>query len=209
MRHLMAISLPVLCWLLISSSFAVGVVIELADASQHWLLEGQNVTSILLSVSCLTLFLIYRWCYDSTGRAQSMAAPQGLTAAYALLAAVSALILQGVIDQESGVAFVSSATQTQLSLPLVLALTTVVPISEELAFRGWLVDRVQTSHGSTTAALASSTLFSLLHLPTSSHDAVVYFLVGLVLAILFVRTRRLWACVLVHAILNVHGITGR
>lgn len=85
---------------------------------------------------------------------------------------------------------------------LVFCLLAVVaaPLVEELLFRGLLLRWIQGRWGTTVAVLVSSVLFGLWHgnLAASLPLAVV----GVVLALLYVRTGNLWAAIWLHAGFN-------
>ena len=78
-----------------------------------------------------------------------------------------------------------------------------VGFGEELVFRGFLQARMESHWGAYTAVIASAFTFSIMH---SGYSSVPYlffvFFVGLILAILFLRTRSLVFVALIHGVLN-------
>ncbi len=76
----------------------------------------------------------------------------------------------------------------------------VAPVVEELLFRGALFRRWRLRFGPVAAALASSVVFGSLH-STPIDNAVR----GLVMVLLYVRTKSLWAPIAAHAITNGIG----
>ena len=76
----------------------------------------------------------------------------------------------------------------------------VAPIGEELLFRGMILRGLLANYGVPKAILGSSLLFAAVHL--NPWQAVPTFFVGVLLAWLFVRTRSLPLCILVHALWN-------
>lgn len=78
----------------------------------------------------------------------------------------------------------------------VLLVSLVAPLSEEMFFRGFLYGGLASRHAPWRAALLSALLFALFHL--DPRTALPIFLLGLLLAGLYGRTRTLWAPVFVH-----------
>ncbi len=77
-----------------------------------------------------------------------------------------------------------------------LLVSLVAPLSEEMFFRGFLYGGLSSRHGLWRAALFSSLLFALFHM--DPRTLLPVFLLGLLLAGLYVRRRTLWAPVFVH-----------
>lgn len=82
-------------------------------------------------------------------------------------------------------------------LEVVVLTVLVAPIVEELFFRGFLLHRWARRWGTATAVVASSALFAVLH-----GEWIGHFLFGIVMAALYLRTRRLWMPIAAHAINN-------
>ncbi len=75
----------------------------------------------------------------------------------------------------------------------------VAPAVEELIFRGVLLQRWATKWGMRPALVASSVLFGLLH--TNNPAGLMLF--GLVMGLLYVRTRSLWVPIVCHGLNNL------
>jgi membrane protease YdiL (CAAX protease family) len=88
-------------------------------------------------------------------------------------------------------------TPGQLLLLLVVG-GMIAPIAEEVFFRGILMQRWARRWGTLTGVLASSALFALLH-----QEWLGRFAAGVLLSALYLRTRRLWAPIVAHALTNV------
>jgi membrane protease YdiL (CAAX protease family) len=81
-----------------------------------------------------------------------------------------------------------------------LALVLVAPVTEELLFRGWLLQDLKDQYGDARALVWSSALFGLVHVEAS---AVVYAaLGGLVLGAVALRTKSTLASIAMHAGVN-------
>lgn len=89
-------------------------------------------------------------------------------------------------------------------LLLLLLLAVVAPLVEETIFRGLLFQLMAARWGTAPAIVGSAAAFALAHFIPLLLPAL--FLVGLVLAVVFARTRSLWCTVVLHGVHN--GIVG-
>jgi uncharacterized protein len=86
---------------------------------------------------------------------------------------------------------------------LAIVMVFLVGLTEELVFRGFLMGSLEKHWGVYLAAFTSALIFSIMHSGYSSVPYLLYvFLVGLLLAVLFLRTRSLMFVVLIHGTLN-------
>jgi membrane protease YdiL (CAAX protease family) len=125
----------------------------------------------------------------------SVAVAGGLCAAGAVLGA-AALVTRFVPLGEGAPGAVTP--------PEGLVLMTLVPIAEELYFRGLLLDHLRRSAGAAMAVLLTSGLFALLHLPYDQHIPMAGLSVALCVVTLLTRSL-LWA-VLIHAAWNAKAV---
>lgn len=93
----------------------------------------------------------------------------------------------------------------QISLPILIICLAIIPaIAEELAFRGAVLTMLRRRMSTGGAIALSSLLFGLVHgsafrlLPTAA--------LGVVLAVLAIRTRSIWPGVIAHALTNATAI---
>jgi membrane protease YdiL (CAAX protease family) len=83
-------------------------------------------------------------------------------------------------------------------LPAILA----VPLVEEFIFRALLQERVSRVMHPALALLYSSLVFTGAHLPISITHAVGLFVFSVLIGVIWMSTRSLWACALAHAVFN-------
>lgn len=118
------------------------------------------------------------------------------TIGYSLLPIISAL----------GLPFNNVRTE---DLPPLLDWTSIVTaaVSEELLYRGYLIERITALTGSTgTAAFFSWTFFSAMHLPLWGMQGVLNAAVfGAVITSFYLWRRNLSACMLTHALFDAAG----
>lgn len=94
-----------------------------------------------------------------------------------------------------------------LSLVNLVALAVVmvflVGLTEELVFRGFLMGSLDHHWGAYLAVVVSALIFSIMHSGYSSVVYLVYvFFIGLMLAVLYLKTRSLMFVILIHGSLN-------
>lgn len=90
-------------------------------------------------------------------------------------------------------------TQSNVVLFALLAML-VAPLAEETFFRGFVFAGLSKRYGFWWGAIISAGLFAVAH--ASIAALIPIFLVGLLLAWLYARTRSLWPCMAVHAMYN-------
>jgi membrane protease YdiL (CAAX protease family) len=95
-------------------------------------------------------------------------------------------------------------------IPFVSALLTVAvlaPFSEELFFRGAVLNAWEREYGTSRAIIGSALLFALVHIVGGTPLAVAQvFLLGLVLGVLYVRTRSLPVVMGLHGAFNLASV---
>jgi sodium transport system permease protein len=84
--------------------------------------------------------------------------------------------------------------------PFFLVFVIVIPICEEVAFRGFVLGGLQRRFKPWKAIVLSAFLFALYHM--NVFQFVPAFLMGVVLGLLAVRSRSIWPGVLLHAVYN-------
>lgn len=82
---------------------------------------------------------------------------------------------------------------------LFFALGIVAPISEELIFRGIILQGLE-KKGTKNAALISALMFMIMHL--SLHQTIYQFLLGIIMALIVIYTNSIFASIFVHFINN-------
>ncbi|MDR7520410.1 MAG: CPBP family intramembrane glutamic endopeptidase [Armatimonadota bacterium] len=98
----------------------------------------------------------------------------------------------------------SNLTSTPSLVWLLVLLAVVVPIGEEVFFRGFVYGGLRARWGITVAVLASAGFFAVVH--RQLVHGVLIFLLGVVLALLYERTRSLVPAVVTHALTNILAV---
>jgi uncharacterized protein len=90
-----------------------------------------------------------------------------------------------------------TSTSWLYQILLSFVLIVVAPVTEELVFRGVLLQRWAVKWGTRSGLIVSSLLFGLLHL-----NVVGLSMFGLVMGLLYLKTRTLWIPIACHALNN-------
>lgn len=106
---------------------------------------------------------------------------------------------QPVENPQVGVLFPESMTAAQAAVMVVLV-AGVVPLVEELVFRGVLLDALRERAGPRVALVGSSLLFGLMHVEPSIVVATA--LLGGALGVMRLRSESIWPAVALHAANN-------
>jgi ABC-2 type transport system permease protein len=130
---------------------------------------------------------------DGMRRALLWGAGAGVAAALAGVAYVVIISAMGLLARPERAADVTTR--------MVLAVVTVAaaPVFEEFIFRGLIFGGLRRSFGPATATLASAAIFAIVHPPLS---VIPVFVMGVVAALIYERTRMLAAPMIVHAVYN-------
>jgi uncharacterized protein len=135
----------------------------------------------------------------------------GLTIAALIFSVASMLVFLGLISYifpnfvEQTLIFISKNKSLSVSsgdnllyrILTFLTLVVVAPISEELIFRGLILNRWAQKWNLPRSVIATSLLFGFLHI-----NPIGISMLGLLLALLYLKTKTLWAPIAVHSMNN-------
>lgn len=105
------------------------------------------------------------------------------------------------VFSDDGIALDGSLSSATLFVANIVALVLVAPIFEELIFRGFIFQRWAHKWGGRKGAILAALLFAVLHF-----DILGAFFFGLVMSILYIKTRTLLVPMLAHAINNASAV---
>lgn len=145
----------------------------------------------------------------------------GFGVAFALLIAAlvvswgvsSAVGLDPSADESTNTQIITDAADSAALWIVLVSAVVLAPIVEELFFRGLCLRAIERRFGTTAAVLGSTFLFTLPHFanPSLTGTAVLFSVigsVGLLLALVVVKTGRLGPAVIAHALFNAVGVVG-
>jgi len=89
------------------------------------------------------------------------------------------------------------------SIPSAFIIITIQPISEEIFFRGFLLEKIDSVAGGIIAIFATAILFGLAHMGYGGYYPVVFpILLGLILGTVVIKTKNLCSSIIAHIIFN-------
>ncbi|WP_291579730.1 CPBP family intramembrane glutamic endopeptidase [Clostridium sp. UBA6640] len=140
------------------------------------ILSNTTITGILLAIGCFVLFfLLLDNCLDPIFESIFPASEQ----AY----------------QES--------IQTLIKSPItsLLQVCIIAPVIEEILMRGFILDGLKDTYGVRVALIVSAILFALLHF--NMVQTLSAFVCGLILGLLYLKTKSILCCIIAHCGYNV------
>ena len=94
------------------------------------------------------------------------------------------------------------------SLPSIFFIVIFQPIGEEIFFRGFLLEKINSMVGRETAIVVTSVLFGIAHLTYGNiYPAIMTGILGLILAYMVVKTKNLTTAIVAHIFFNVTSVT--
>ena len=98
--------------------------------------------------------------------------------------------------------------QLLFSLPSLYVLVTLQPFCEEFFFRGFLLEKIKKIGGAPIAIASTSVLFGISHLSYSyAYTAIVAVLLGVLLALVVLKTKHLFSAIFAHVVINIASLT--
>lgn len=89
------------------------------------------------------------------------------------------------------------------SLPSMFLLITFQPIAEEIFFRGFLLEKIDSITGKKMAILVTAVLFGLAHMSYGRlYPVVIPMAMGIILGFIVVKTKNLYSAIIAHIIFN-------
>ncbi len=134
---------------------------------------------------------------------------------WAVISIVIAFVIISVIGgvlQFLGFDLTDSSNIPQLesyfTIPSILILIIIQPVGEEIFFRGFLLDKIDDLFGKTTAIICTSLLFGIAHLSFGNvYPAILTSIIGLILALLVIKTNNLYSSIFAHVFFNIISFT--
>ena len=99
------------------------------------------------------------------------------------------------------------------AIPLLIAELAIAALGEEIAWRGFFLNKLSKSLPFATALLITAGLFSICHFSTGSASVVLYDLLFIIInavfyGIIYKKTNNILVCTLSHFLANLYGVFG-
>jgi len=130
---------------------------------------------------------------------------------YGLLAAIGiyaisfvfVIVLQSTGYEVEDLSNIPDLTR-MFSPPILIFLVAIMPVAEEVFFRGFLLEKIESFAGSSVAIIVTSFLFGIAHASYGKIFPIILpILMGILLAYIVIKTRNLYASIIAHVIYNV------
>jgi membrane protease YdiL (CAAX protease family) len=98
--------------------------------------------------------------------------------------------------------------QQLFSVPSLYLLVTIQPFCEEFFFRGFLLEKITKISNPTIAVVLTAVLFGISHLTyTYIYTAIIAVALGLLFALIILKTKNLYSTIFAHTIINIVSLT--
>ncbi|MBR5773999.1 MAG: CPBP family intramembrane metalloprotease [Clostridia bacterium] len=180
--------------------------------SMLWRMISDNYGILHVAEKALTLgavlpiFLIHRKYLPRVEKCSArtvVLSAMFVAGAFAIIGALQSLVFELLLIRDMAW---EETQEIIISMPFVFKIVSTVilaPIVEEIMFRGIIVNRLMSRFPIWIAVAVSSALFGLVHL--NLYQGVFAGLGGVALALIYIKTRSLWACIFAHAANNLYA----
>ncbi len=120
---------------------------------------------------------------------------------YYVLSLFNPSLVEALLNQKTFYSGSETFSPVLYNILIVFTFLVVAPVTEEFLFRGILLHRWTTKWGVTPALIISSILFGLLHA-----NIIGLFVFGLMMALLYIKTRTLIVPIICHSLNNLAAI---
>ena len=209
---------PVVTYLLITSlAFLVPVVPGEVDT----LLPMIDFSNAMILNSLAAIILIFTWvgviCISKTSEKKEPIKMAALVSTelkdYIFIAwlAISlgtclsiAVSIFGISAEDEAFKQVSELIESQPFWLKIASVGIIIPIQEELMYRGLIYKNIEQRYDHIKAAVISSTVFAVMHMNLS--QGIYAFLMGFVLAFIYQKTKNIYACITFHCSANIFAV---
>ena len=120
---------------------------------------------------------------------------------YYVLSLFNPSLVESLLNQKTFYSGAETFSPVLYNILIVFTFLVAAPVTEEFLFRGILLHRWTTKWGITPALIISSILFGILHA-----NIVGLFVFGLMMALLYIKTRTLIVPIICHSLNNLAAI---
>ncbi len=163
---------------------------------------------IILALVAVLLWIVRRrekLGWDSVGLSRPKLGSTALWVLIAMLGAAVAIAISFAIIHLLGLQFGSADAKSFGALPVwVMALVIVrAGLAEEVFYRGYAIERLQSLTGSRWIAIAVPlVIFAIFHYRQGAGGILIALLTGAVMTAVYLRTRNLWVTIITHFLVD-------
>lgn len=209
---------PIAIYLLITSLvFLVPVLPEEVDT----LLPMIDFSNVMILNSLAAIILIFTWFgIIYTSKSGEKKEPIGMAALFSTklkdyvfigwlgislgICLSVAVSIFGISEQDEAFKQVNELIESQPFWLKIASAGVIIPIQEEFMYRGLIYKNIEQRYDIKKATFISSLMFGVMHMNLS--QGIFAFLMGIVLAFIYQKTRNIYACIVFHCSTNLFSV---
>jgi len=209
---------PVVTYLLITS---LAFLVPVLPGEVYTLLPMIDFSNAMILNSLAAIILIFTWFgIIYTSKSGEKKEPIGMAALFSTklkdyvfigwlgislgICLSVAVSIFGISEQDEAFKQVNELIESQPFWLKIASVGIIIPIQEELMYRGLIYKNIEQRYDHIKAAVISSTVFAVMHMNLS--QGIYAFLMGFVLAFIYQKTKNIYACITFHCSANMFAV---
>jgi hypothetical protein len=209
---------PVVTYLLITS---LAFLVPVLPGEVYTLLPMIDFSNAMILNSLAAIILIFTWFgIIYTSKSGEKKEPIGMAALFSTklkdyvfigwlgislgICLSVAVSIFGISEQDEAFKQVNELIESQPFWLKIASVGIIIPIQEELMYRGLIYKNIEQRYDHIKAAVISSTVFAVMHMNLSQGSYA--FLMGFVLAFIYQKTKNIYACITFHCSANMFAV---
>ena len=209
---------PVVTYLLITS---LAFLVPVLPGEVYTLLPMIDFSNAMILNSLAAIILIFTWFgIIYTSKSGEKKEPIGMAALFSTklkdyvfigwlgislgICLSVAVSIFGISEQDEAFKQVNELIESQPFWLKIASVGIIIPIQEELMYRGLIYKNIEQRYDHIKAAVISSTVFAVMHMNLS--QGIYAFLMGFVLAFIYQKTKNIYACITFHCSANIFAV---
>lgn len=209
---------PVVTYLLITS---LAFLVPVLPGEVYTLLPMIDFSNAMILNSLAAIILIFTWFgIIYTSKSGEKKEPIGMAALFSTklkdyvfigwlgislgICLSVAVSIFGISEQDEAFKQVNELIESQPFWLKIASVGIIIPIQEELMYRGLIYKNIEQRYDHIKAAVISSTVFAVMHMNLS--QGIYAFLMGFVLAFIYQKTKNIYACIIFHCSANMFAV---
>lgn len=209
---------PVVTYLIITS---LAFLVPVLPGEVYTLLPMIDFSNAMILNSLAAIILIFTWFgIIYTSKSGEKKEPIGMAALFSTklkdyvfigwlgislgICLSVAVSIFGISEQDEAFKQVNELIESQPFWLKIASVGIIIPIQEELMYRGLIYKNIEQRYDHIKAAVISSTVFAVMHMNLS--QGIYAFLMGFVLAFIYQKTKNIYACITFHCSANIFAV---
>ena len=209
---------PVVTYLIITS---LAFLVPVLPGEVYTLLPMIDFSNAMILNSLAAIILIFTWFgIIYTSKSGEKKEPIGMAALFSTklkdyvfigwlgislgICLSVAVSIFGISEQDEAFKQVNELIESQPFWLKIASVGIIIPIQEELMYRGLIYKNIEQRYNHIKAAVISSMVFAVMHMNLS--QGIYAFLMGFVLAFIYQKTKNIYACITFHCSANIFAV---